>query len=45
MKGLSLGVTYTALERSDHYASGVNRKFDENEIWLQAAYKFDLSAN
>ena len=45
IKGLSLGVTYTALERSDHYASGVNRKFDENEIWLQAAYKFDLSGN
>ena len=45
VKGLSLGVTYTALERSDHYASGVNRKFDENEIWLQAAYKFDLSGN
>ena len=42
VKGLSAGVTYVELERKNFNARGRVKKTDNNELWLQLGYKFDL---
>nr|WP_314564987.1 OprD family outer membrane porin [uncultured Campylobacter sp.] len=42
VKGLSASVTYTALERKNFDAMGAVKKTDNNELWLQVGYKFNL---
>ena len=42
VKGLSASATYVALERENHAANGAVTKPDNNELWLQLTYKFNL---
>jgi metalloid reductase rarA len=42
VKGLSASVTYTALERKNFDTRGAVKKTDNNELWLQLGYKFNL---
>ena len=42
VKGLSAGVTYVELERKNFNARGRVKKTDNNELWLQLGYKFNL---
>ena len=42
VKGLSASATYVALKRENHAANGAITKPDNNELWLQLTYKFNL---
>ncbi|QKF91787.1 OprD family outer membrane porin [Campylobacter sp. CCUG 57310] len=42
VKGLSASVTYVELERENYDAANKVTKTDQNELWLQLGYKFDL---